>query len=54
MAPLYFPKVDSNKLRFNVKNEMASIFAKFYVYLINISYIHTYIYFISDKVHSTL
>ena len=32
-----FSKVDSNKLRFNVKNEMTLICAKFYADLINIS-----------------
>jgi len=32
-----FSKIDSNKLRFNVKNEMALIFAKYDADLINIS-----------------
>ena len=32
-----FSKLDSNKLRFNVKNEMTLIFAKFDADLINIS-----------------
>jgi len=32
-----FSKLDSNKLRFNVKNEMTLIYAKFDADLINIS-----------------
>ena len=32
-----FSKVDSNKLRFNIKNEMTLIYAKFDADLVNIS-----------------